>query len=84
MNTKTWANFKTEMRDAQKALRCTGEITVQDAINQVEIINMVAEGIQKAMKNPPTSILDEHQQETANLAEENMTMQKKLDDMLNL
>eukprot|EP00957_Ditylum_brightwellii_P062761 4763247-Ditylum_brightwellii.AAC.1 len=59
------------MREAQKALRHTGELTTQDAINQVEIINMVAEGIQQAMKNPPTSILDEHCQETANLAEEN-------------
>eukprot|EP00957_Ditylum_brightwellii_P047841 3634186-Ditylum_brightwellii.AAC.1 len=72
------------MREAQKALRCTGELTVQDAINQVEIINMMAEGIQQAMKNPRTSILDEHRQETANLAEENVNMQKKLDDMHNL
>eukprot|EP00957_Ditylum_brightwellii_P149640 11394378-Ditylum_brightwellii.AAC.1 len=45
---------------------------------------MVAEGIQQAMKNPPTNILDEYRQETANLAEENFTMQKKLDDMHNL
>eukprot|EP00957_Ditylum_brightwellii_P079098 6015902-Ditylum_brightwellii.AAC.1 len=59
------------MRAAQKALRRTGELTVQDAINQVEIVNMVTEGIQQAMKNPPTSIIDEHHQETANLAEEN-------------
>eukprot|EP00957_Ditylum_brightwellii_P003439 260324-Ditylum_brightwellii.AAC.1 len=45
---------------------------------------MVAEGIQQAMKNPPTSILDEHRQETTNLAEENMNMQKKLDNIHNL
>eukprot|EP00957_Ditylum_brightwellii_P020564 1550453-Ditylum_brightwellii.AAC.1 len=45
-NTKTWSAFKTKMREAQKGLRCTGELTVQDAINQVEIVNMVAEGIQ--------------------------------------
>eukprot|EP00957_Ditylum_brightwellii_P097607 7433012-Ditylum_brightwellii.AAC.1 len=45
---------------------------------------MVAEGIQQAMKNPPTSIIDEHHQETANLIEENINMQKKLDDMHNL
>ena len=57
---------------------------MQDAINQVEIVNMVAEGIQQAIKNPPTSILDEHCQETANLAEQNVNMQKKLDDMHNL
>eukprot|EP00957_Ditylum_brightwellii_P134507 10254415-Ditylum_brightwellii.AAC.1 len=45
---------------------------------------MVAEGIQQAMKNPPTSIIDEHYQETANLAEENITMQKKLNNMHDL
>ena len=72
------------MREAQKALQCTGELTVQDAINQVEIVNMVAEGIQQAMKNPPTSIIDEHRQETANLVEENTAMQKKLDDMADM
>eukprot|EP00957_Ditylum_brightwellii_P199095 15176501-Ditylum_brightwellii.AAC.1 len=72
------------MRDAQKALHCTGELIMQDAINQVEIVNTVAEGIQQAMKNPPTIILYEHHQETTNLAEENMNMQKKLDDMHNL
>eukprot|EP00957_Ditylum_brightwellii_P049439 3751037-Ditylum_brightwellii.AAC.1 len=82
--TRTCPNFKTEMRAAQKTLQHTGELTVQDAINQVEVVNMVAEGIQQAMKNPPTSIIDEHRKETANLAEENVHMQKKLDDMHNL
>eukprot|EP00957_Ditylum_brightwellii_P201502 15325961-Ditylum_brightwellii.AAC.1 len=45
---------------------------------------MVAEGIQHAMKNPPTSILDEHHQETTNYAEENVNIQKKLNAMHNL
>ena len=72
------------MRAAQKALQHTGELTLQDATNQVEIVNMVAKGIQQAMKNPPTSIINEHHQETANLAEENTAMQKKLDDMHDL
>eukprot|EP00957_Ditylum_brightwellii_P078178 5943900-Ditylum_brightwellii.AAC.1 len=45
---------------------------------------MVAEGIQQAMKSPPTSIIDEHCQETANLVEENTAMQKKLDNMHDL
>eukprot|EP00957_Ditylum_brightwellii_P211860 15366685-Ditylum_brightwellii.AAC.1 len=73
---KTWKKFKTDMREAQKVLHCTGELTIQDAINQMEIVNMVVEGIQQAMKNPPQTILDEHYQETANLLEENSTMQK--------
>eukprot|EP00957_Ditylum_brightwellii_P072529 5511990-Ditylum_brightwellii.AAC.2 len=66
------------MREVQKALHCTGELTIQDAINQVEIVNMAAEGIQQAMKNPLQTILDEHCQETANLVEENSSMQKKI------
>eukprot|EP00957_Ditylum_brightwellii_P123615 9424630-Ditylum_brightwellii.AAC.1 len=78
---KTWANFKTDMKEAQEALHCTDELTVQDDINQVEIMNMVAEGIQQAAKNPPQTILDEHRQKTANLVEENSNMQKKIDDM---
>eukprot|EP00957_Ditylum_brightwellii_P067669 5136231-Ditylum_brightwellii.AAC.1 len=45
---------------------------------------MVAEGIQQVMKNPPTRIINEHHQETANLAEKSANMQKKLDDMHDL
>eukprot|EP00957_Ditylum_brightwellii_P089402 6807130-Ditylum_brightwellii.AAC.1 len=36
------------------------------------------------MKSPPTSIIDEHRQETANLTEENIAMQKKFDNMHDL
>eukprot|EP00957_Ditylum_brightwellii_P186303 14184631-Ditylum_brightwellii.AAC.1 len=45
---------------------------------------MVAEGIQQATKSPPTSIINKHCQKTANLAEENIAMQKKLDGMHDL
>eukprot|EP00957_Ditylum_brightwellii_P068381 5191164-Ditylum_brightwellii.AAC.1 len=72
------------MRAAQKTLQRTGELTVQDDINQIEIVNMVAKGIQQATKSLPTSIIDEHRQETANMAEENITIQKKLDNMHDL
>eukprot|EP00957_Ditylum_brightwellii_P155372 11827554-Ditylum_brightwellii.AAC.1 len=64
------------MREAQKALHHIGKLSVQDAINQVEIVNMVVEGIQQAMKNPPHTMLDKHHQETSNLMEENSNMQK--------
>eukprot|EP00957_Ditylum_brightwellii_P086645 6593151-Ditylum_brightwellii.AAC.1 len=43
--TKTWTAFKIEMREAQKALRYICELIVQDNINQVENVNMIAEGI---------------------------------------
>eukprot|EP00957_Ditylum_brightwellii_P071939 5467688-Ditylum_brightwellii.AAC.1 len=45
---------------------------------------MVAEGIQQAMENPPTTILDEHCHEMDNLEEGSINMQRKLDDMHNL
>eukprot|EP00957_Ditylum_brightwellii_P139330 10618711-Ditylum_brightwellii.AAC.1 len=51
---------------------------------KLKIVNMVAEGIQQAMENPPISIINEHHQETANLAEENICIQKKLNDIHNL
>eukprot|EP00957_Ditylum_brightwellii_P035652 2702992-Ditylum_brightwellii.AAC.1 len=69
------------MRDVQKALWCTGELMVPDAIIKVEIVNMVTEGIQQAMKNPPSMILNKHCQETTNLVKENANMQQKHDDM---
>eukprot|EP00957_Ditylum_brightwellii_P090422 6886047-Ditylum_brightwellii.AAC.1 len=51
----------------------------------MEVVNMVAEDIQQAMKNPPSTIFDEHQQETANLlVEKNANMQQKLDIMYQL
>eukprot|EP00957_Ditylum_brightwellii_P201175 15324396-Ditylum_brightwellii.AAC.1 len=35
---KTWTAFKAEMHNAQKALHSTGELTVQDAINQEKML----------------------------------------------
>eukprot|EP00957_Ditylum_brightwellii_P058735 4453643-Ditylum_brightwellii.AAC.2 len=58
--TNIWADFKTEMGDAHTSSRHTSELTVQDAIYHVNIVNMVAKGIQQAMKNPPTMIFNEY------------------------
>jgi hypothetical protein len=48
---KTWANFKTHFCDVQKELRRTGELTVEEGINNTEeLINLVAESLQQALK----------------------------------
>ena len=46
---RTWANFKTHVRDAQIALRKTGEITVDEGLNHTNIVNMVTEGVRAAL-----------------------------------
>ena len=37
----TWEVFKTHFRDAQKALRHTGALTIKDTLNHAEIVNLV-------------------------------------------
>eukprot|EP00957_Ditylum_brightwellii_P180035 13714769-Ditylum_brightwellii.AAC.1 len=44
-----WVNCQSHFRDTQKALRKTGALTVQEGMNQEEIVNMIAEGIQHAI-----------------------------------
>ena len=46
---QTWENFKTHFRSAQKALRRTGTLTVQETMNHADIINLVQQGVQMAM-----------------------------------
>ena len=43
---QTWENFKVHFHDAQKAIRRTGALTVKEALNQIEIVNLVQQGIQ--------------------------------------
>ena len=55
-NDKTWANFKTHFRDAQIALRRTGDITMEQGLNHTELLNMVEQGVRAALadqESPP-------------------------------
>ena len=46
---KTYDNMKTVFRKAQRAIRKTGEITVQEGLNHTELVNFVSEGVFQAM-----------------------------------
>ena len=52
---QTWENFKAHFCEAQKALRRTGALTLIEAINHIEIANLVQQGIQQALEQqaPP-------------------------------
>ena len=47
----TWENFKIHFRNAQKALRRTGALTVRDTLNHTEIVNLVQQGVQQTLEN---------------------------------
>ena len=47
----TWENFKVHFRDAQKALRRKGALTIQDTMNHIDIINLVQQGVQQALEH---------------------------------
>lgn len=48
---QTWNNFRTHFRDAQKSLRRTGSLTVQESLNHAELLDLVKQGVQQAMVN---------------------------------
>ena len=73
-NQRTYANFKTHFRDAQIALRKTGEITVEEGLNHAEVVNMVTEGVRAAFAENTTV-------EVANNMDETAELRKQVDDM---
>ena len=79
---QTWENFKTHSRDAQKALRRTGALTVQDSMNHADLINLVQQGVQMAMAEnnsnstpTTTSNLTAMQQDSVNSVTSDITLQ---------
>ena len=77
----TWENFKTHFRNAQKALRRTGALTVQEAINHADIVDLVQQGVKLAMAEQNNSVstahttISETQQDSANSITSDITMQ---------
>ena len=77
----TWENFKTHFRNAQKALRRTGALTVQETINHAEIVDLVQQGVKLAMAEQNNSVstahttISETQQDSANSITSDITMQ---------
>lgn len=46
---KTWNNFKDTFRDAQKAMRKTGELSTPDNLNHTDLLNVVSEGVKQTI-----------------------------------
>ena len=50
----TWPEFKKLFRNAQRAMRKTGELGVNEGLNHTELINVVSEGVKQAItENTP-------------------------------
>ena len=80
LNEHTWETFKSHFRDAQKALRRTGALTVRDAINHAEIVDLVQQGVQMALadnsKAPASALtLETTPAESMNSMTSEITMQ---------
>lgn len=74
---RTYANFKTHFRNAQIALRKTGEITVDEGLNHTEVVNMVTEGVRAAFAENTTA-----HEESKN--DEAIELRKQIDEMRTL
>ena len=75
-NNKTWNTFKTHFRDAQIALRRTGDITMEQGLNHAELINMVEQGVRAA--------LAEQTQTDTQQNDENTDLRNQLQEMRTL
>ena len=90
---KTYDNMKTVFRKAQRAMRKTGELTIQEGINHTELVNLVSEGVFQAMgetgKHPEPNIeleeranavkrIDNHATEMAEMREMIKSMQQMI------
>ena len=72
---RTYDNFKSHFRDAQIALRKTGEITVEEGLNHMEVVNMVTEGVRAAFAE------QEPVQEVANNMDETNDLRRQVEEM---
>ena len=75
---KTWDNFKKHARDAQLILRNTGQLTVQESMNQAEIVNLVSKGVRQALADHTVPENADSLQEQANSVQVLDPMQAQL------
>ena len=45
LDDQSWEKFKDHFREAQKSLRRTGALTIQESINHAEIVSLVQQGV---------------------------------------
>jgi len=48
---KTWENFQAHFRKQQKELRRTGELSVSEALNKDDFVNLLSEGIREGVEH---------------------------------
>ena len=48
---QTWENFKTHFQNVQRQLRQIGNLTIEEAINNEDIMSMVSENIYEQLNN---------------------------------
>ena len=76
---QSWEIFKNHFREAQKSLRRTGALSIQESINHAEIISLVQQGVQMAMQDKyaekDVETLDSTPQQTMNTVTSDLTMQ---------
>ena len=82
----SWENFKSHFRDAQKALRKTGSLTLGETINHAEIVNLVQQGVQMALADnetlpPPIQQTTATTQKSLNSVTSDITMQSLMQQM---
>eukprot|EP00957_Ditylum_brightwellii_P044880 3404003-Ditylum_brightwellii.AAC.1 len=48
--TKNMGKIQIFFREAQKELRCTGELTIEEVMNHTKMINLAEQGVQQALE----------------------------------
>ena len=75
----TWIKCQSHFCDAQKALKKTGALTVQEILHTEQIVNMVTEGINQALMMKDNQITV--QQTKSNLVQQLAEMQEMIQNM---
>ena len=57
---KNWDQFKVHFQEAQKSLRRTGALTINDTLSRDQLMNMVSESVLQTLQNlQPPALLEE-------------------------
>ena len=82
----TWTEFKKLFRTAQRAMRKTGELGVNEGLNHAELINVVSEGVKQAITENAPDTTTPMMMEQANAVNEEaswITQMTQLQEQMN-
>ena len=90
-NLKTWSEFKKQFRVAQQELRTTGDLTVKDAMEKEDLVNIVTESINNVLEirennqeNGPSEELNAVVREKDDLKQQLDTMKEQLANVMKM